>query len=89
MNFNLSKEKRRSPSPGRTASPTRGILKQPTAGLTNSQPYYEEEEIPVRDTTGRTQSPAGRLTPGGRVPQGRGPTVSAGGRPSPSKILSF
>ena len=47
--------------------------------------YYEaEREIPVRDTSGRGQSPSGRLTPGGRVSQGRGPTVSAGAR-APSK----
>ena len=47
--------------------------------------YYEaEREIPVRDTSGRGQSPSGRLTPGGRVSQGRGPTMSAGAR-APSK----
>ena len=79
-------ERRRSPSPGgRSPSPARGILKQPSSGVSNNQPYYEEEqELPVRDTGGRAKSPAGRAAPGGRVPQGRGPTVSAGGRTSPS-----
>ena len=95
-------ERRHSPSPRQSPSPTRGILKQQSSGMTDSGQYYEaEREVPVRDTTGRaqspagrakspagrTQSPAGRLTPGGRVSQGRGPTVSAGGRASPSKPI--
>lgn len=62
-------------------SPTRGILKRSSSfdNQGQGQPMRREEfEVPVRDS-GRSYTPTGRLTPGGRQPQARG-MIGAGAR---------
>lgn len=68
----------------RSVSPTRGILKRSSSfdNQTQGQPSRRQDfDIPVRDS-GRSHTPTGRLTPGGRQPQAKGMIV-AGGRTAP------
>ncbi|XP_053401553.1 protein TALPID3-like isoform X2 [Mercenaria mercenaria] len=65
----------------RSVSPTRGILKRSSSFDNNAQGQpmrREDTDVPVRDS-GRSHTPTGRLTPGGRQPQAKG-MIGAGGR---------